>query len=45
MTVIVKVVEPINEEFGVPQTVTGVPQVEPLTSKVSHTGKLVADQL
>jgi hypothetical protein len=43
MTVTVKVLSPLNEAFGVPQTLTGVPQVEPLTSNVSHAGKLLAD--
>jgi hypothetical protein len=44
LTVTVKVLSPLNEAFGVPQTLTGVPQVEPLTSNVSQDGTLLADQ-
>jgi hypothetical protein len=43
MIVIVKVLVP--EVVGVPQTLCGAPQVEPVTSKMSQTGKLLVDQL
>lgn len=44
MTVTVKVLSPLNEASGVPQTLIGVPQKEPLTSNVSQAGTLLADQ-
>ena len=44
MTVTVKVLSPANEAVGVPQTVIGMPQTEPVTSNMSQAGRLLADQ-